>query len=126
LEAIEGKPEAEGRGAIVLRLRALGSAEAGTIANRSAQLDIERSGVTHAAAIADGADKATAMAGSASAAMSNLSDGLGNIVSKLDVFMRIADGIAKVNRFHSSVIFLTFFLGPSVCGPRLESNIILL
>jgi len=125
LDAKEGKRDAKRRGAIVLRLSAIETVEAGTIAIRNAQLDIEP--VERAADLTDsGVFKAAEAVGDAGPMISDLSDALEKLVSKLDVFMRIGDEIAKVNGCHSSLPRLTFHLGPSVCGLRLEFNNILL
>jgi len=125
LEAKKGKDDAERRGAIVLRLRAIDTSKAGIIAMRNAQLDIEP--VERAADLTDcEVFKAADAVGYAGPMINGLSDALEKLVSKLDVFMRIGDKIANVNGCHSSLPRLTFHLGPSVCGLRLESNNIFL
>ena len=97
-----------------MRLSAIETAEAGTIANRSAQLDIER--VMRWADLADGeVIKAAVTVGDAGPMICDLSDALEKLVSKLEVFMRIGDEVAKVNSSHPSFLRLTFHLGPPVC-----------
>jgi len=99
LEAKKGKGDAELRGEIVLRLRAIDAAEAGNIAIRNAELDIER--VEPAVDLADCAVvKAAEAVAEAGPATTDLSNALEKLVTKLEVFMRIADEIAKVNRYH--------------------------
>jgi len=106
LETKEEKGDAGRRGAIVLRLRAIDTAEAGIIAICNAQLDIER--VEPAVDFVDCAVvKASEAIGDAGPVISDLSNALEKLVTKLEVFMRIADEIAKVNRFFGSVIYLT-------------------
>src|SRR5882672_10163208 len=99
LEAIADNRDPKRRGALVLRLRAIDTSEAGIIAIRNAQLDIER--VEPAANLVDCAVvKAAEAVGDAGPVISDLSNALEKLVTKLEVFIRIADEIAKVNRFH--------------------------
>ena len=98
LEAKEGKGDAGRRGAIVLRLRAIDTAEAGNIGIRNARLDIER--VEPAVELADCAIvRAAEAVADAGPATTDLANTLEKLVTKLEVFMRIADEIVKVNRF---------------------------
>jgi len=121
LEAKNGKGDTEHRGAIVLHLRAIDAAGAGTISNCNTQLDMER--VMRTADFVDcEVFKAAEAVGDAGPMRRSLSDALEKLVSKLDVFIRIGDEIAKVTGRRSSLPRLTFHLGPSVCGLGLESN----
>ena len=60
--------------------------------------------------------KAAVSIGDVGLVISNLSNVLEELVSKLNVFMWIGDEIARVNGCHSFLPHLTFHLGPSVCG----------
>jgi len=106
LEAREGKGDAERRGEIMLRLMAIGTAEAGIIALCNAQLDLEC--VEPTVELADctvvKVVEAVADAGPVTRDLSNM---LENLVMKLKVFMWMANEMDKVNRLHWLVICLT-------------------
>ena len=99
LKAVDNKTDETNKGFITVQLRTVTPARSAADAVTTARDDIERSGIVDSVGVPTDSEPVKVM-GTAVGSNSDFQQGLGNVLSKLDIFVRIVDKTSQVG-YHS-------------------------